>query len=121
MKDIGEFIDIKRDRLTGKQLCRATAGDASVCPSFRQPIWRWYCEVVAARDPQRDGCAAITDPETRDECPGFVGLVRAARGLPQLPGELDPDAPLVVMLRKVTDPAFSCADWYRRALRDLCR
>ena len=119
--DTASFVEIKRDRLIGKQLCRAAAGDASACKNFRQPVWRWYCEALAARDPQLDRCANIADPETRAECPAFVGLLRAARGLPQLAGELDPNASLVVMVHKVMDPAFSCADWYRRALRDLCR
>ncbi|TNF24218.1 MAG: hypothetical protein EP329_25400 [Deltaproteobacteria bacterium] len=119
-KDVAGFIESKRDRLLMRQICRAAAGDKGVCESFRQPEYRWYCQLLAT--PELSECASIKDPETREECPNLAILLRTVRKLPPLPDvEIDPETPLAVSMWAATDPDFDCAAWYRSALRAQCR
>ena len=119
IKDTADLIEAKRDPLVFKQLCRAATGDGTGCRGFRHPEMQWYCDLLVTLD--ASGCAQVSLPEARRECPSFVALVRAVRGLPKQDVALDPDMPMTVIVRRVSDPDFSCADWYRGAMRALCR
>jgi len=116
---ISSLTEVKRDRFTYKQNCRAASGDASACENFRQPAFQWFCRQLANPDPST--CGEIEDPESAQECPMFAAFLRVARGLPAVDVELPPYSQLGMLAGLATDPEFDCAAWYRDALRAECR